>query len=176
MRKMVMAASVAKRIILTLLMAGSNTPALRLSRHLPEIKNETMQMRSREAKQHNFGTKRESVMVMKSEASGERLKEAQHINKSLSALGNVIAALQKRSSSSSPNSSNNNTSNNSEFVPFRDSKLTFLLSESLSMRELIKVGGEVVRFILAFGLTSTHLLFRWKFQMLDVLSTLSCRG
>jgi hypothetical protein len=31
--------------------------------------------------------------VGRTEAAGERLKEAQHINKSLSALGDVIAAL-----------------------------------------------------------------------------------
>ncbi|KAL0362959.1 UNVERIFIED_CONTAM: Kinesin-like protein KIN-14F [Sesamum calycinum] len=37
-----------------------------------------------------------SERVDKSEAVGERLKEAQHINKSLSALGDVIAALAQR--------------------------------------------------------------------------------
>jgi kinesin family protein C2/C3 len=52
------------------------------------------------------------------QASGERLKEAQHINKSLSALGNVMAALQSQSG----------------HVPFRDSKLTYLLQECLSTR------------------------------------------
>ena len=43
--------------------------------------------------------------------SGERLKETQAINKSLSALGSVFAALV----------------NNNAHVPFRDSELTYLL-------------------------------------------------
>ena len=34
-----------------------------------------------------------SERISKSEATGDRLKEAQHINKSLSALGDVMAAL-----------------------------------------------------------------------------------
>ncbi|KAI8469926.1 MAG: P-loop containing nucleoside triphosphate hydrolase protein, partial [Monoraphidium minutum] len=56
-----------------------------------------------------------SERVSKSEASGDRLIEAQHINRSLSALGDVIAALASRSS----------------HVPFRNSKLTQLLQDSL---------------------------------------------
>eukprot|EP00877_Chromochloris_zofingiensis_P005409 jgi/Chrzof1/1486/Cz10g09190.t1 len=56
-----------------------------------------------------------SERVGKSEASGERLIEAQHINKSLSALGDVMSAL----------ASKNN------HVPFRNSKLTQLLQDSL---------------------------------------------
>lgn len=44
----------------------------------------------------------------KSEVTGQQLKEAQAINKSLSALGDVIAALQRRS----------------PHIPFRNSKLT----------------------------------------------------
>ena len=49
-----------------------------------------------------------SERVDKSEVSGQQLKEAQAINKSLSALGDVISALQRRS----------------PHIPFRNSKLT----------------------------------------------------
>lgn len=59
-----------------------------------------------------------SERISKTSATGERLKEAQSINKSLSALGNVICALGK--------------SGGGGHVPFRDSKLTHLLSNSLS--------------------------------------------
>ncbi|EOD32389.1 hypothetical protein EMIHUDRAFT_230328 [Emiliania huxleyi CCMP1516] len=52
----------------------------------------------------------------KTEASGERLKEATKINLSLSALGNCISAL---------------VDGKSKHVPFRDSKLTRLLQDSL---------------------------------------------
>merc|ERR1711874_322304 len=49
-------------------------------------------------------------------AMGERLKEASKINLSLSALGNVISAL---------------VDGKSNHVPYRDSKLTRLLQDSL---------------------------------------------
>ncbi|KDO35738.1 hypothetical protein SPRG_18884 [Saprolegnia parasitica CBS 223.65] len=57
-----------------------------------------------------------SERISKTAASGQRLKEAQHINRSLSSLGDVIAAL----------------GSHSKHVPYRNSKLTFLLQESLS--------------------------------------------
>jgi kinesin family protein 5 len=57
-----------------------------------------------------------SESVGKTNVSGKQLEEAKMINKSLSALGNVINAL---------------TEKNAGFVPYRDSKLTRILQESL---------------------------------------------
>ncbi|KAL3639314.1 hypothetical protein CASFOL_017221 [Castilleja foliolosa] len=56
-----------------------------------------------------------SERIDRSEVTGDRLKEAQHINKSLSALGDVIFALAQKSS----------------HVPYRNSKLTQVLQSSL---------------------------------------------
>ena len=58
------------------------------------------------------GSERQS----KTNATGDRLKEAQKINLSLSALGNVISAL---------------VDGRSTHIPYRDSKLTRLLQDSL---------------------------------------------
>ncbi|XP_073358335.1 uncharacterized protein [Aegilops tauschii subsp. strangulata] len=54
-------------------------------------------------------------------AAGDRLKEAGNINRSLSALGNLINILAEISQSGKP----------WQHVPYRNSKLTFLLLESL---------------------------------------------
>jgi len=56
-----------------------------------------------------------SERVRRSNVSGNEMKEAQHINRSLSALGDVMEALDKKSS----------------HIPYRNSKLTYLLSDSL---------------------------------------------
>lgn len=55
------------------------------------------------------------IRVKKSMATGVQMKEAQAINKSLSALGDVISAL----------------ASNSGHVPYRNHKLTMLMSDSL---------------------------------------------
>nr|XP_029134355.1 kinesin-like protein KIFC3 [Labrus bergylta] len=57
-----------------------------------------------------------SERIAKSGAEGSRLREAQCINKSLSALGDVINALRGKHS----------------HVPFRNSRLTYLLQDSLN--------------------------------------------
>jgi hypothetical protein len=54
-----------------------------------------------------------SERVLLSQAEGQRLKEAQFINKSLSALGDVVSAL----------------SNKAKHVPYRNSKLTQVRAE-----------------------------------------------
>ena len=56
-----------------------------------------------------------SERVDRSEVTGDRLKEAQHINKSLSALGDVIFALAQKTA----------------HIPYRNSKLTQVLQSSL---------------------------------------------
>lgn len=56
-----------------------------------------------------------SERVRKSHVEGEHLKETGFINKSLSALGNVMEALDRKAA----------------HVPYRDSKLTYMLQDSL---------------------------------------------
>ena len=70
-------------------------------------------------------------------ATGQQLKEATSINASLSALGDVIGAL----------------SGKSKHVPYRNSKLTYLLADSrggkahstIALRCVKKVGRKATR-------------------------------
>lgn len=57
-----------------------------------------------------------SERIAKTGAEGDRLTEAKHINKSLSALSDIMQALDKKSS----------------HVPYRNSKLTMILKDSLN--------------------------------------------
>ncbi|GMH70146.1 hypothetical protein TL16_g05337 [Triparma laevis f. inornata] len=74
-----------------------------------------------------------SERVKNTGATGDGLLEANHINKSLSALGDVIKSLAKAKTS--------NQTALTAFVPYRNSVLTYLLKESL--------GGNSVTFMLA---------------------------
>lgn len=67
-----------------------------------------------------------SERANKTGATGERMKEATKINLSLSALGNVISAL---------------VDGKTKHVPYRDSKLTRLLQDSLggNTKTLVKL-------------------------------------
>ncbi|DAZ97986.1 TPA: hypothetical protein N0F65_005144 [Lagenidium giganteum] len=57
-----------------------------------------------------------SERISRSQVEGERLKETQHINKSLAALGDVVYALQHKA----------------KHTPYRNSKLTYMLRDMLS--------------------------------------------
>lgn len=73
-----------------------------------------------------------SERVEKSGAAGERLKEAQHINRSLSALGDVIEAVGRRSALAERQRRRGGCQEAVPLhVPYRNSRLTMLLRESL---------------------------------------------
>jgi hypothetical protein len=76
-----------------------------------------------------------SENVGRSEVHGVALAEAQNINRSLSALGNVINAL---------------TEVGREHIPYRDSKLTYILQDSL--------GGNSKTIIIATASPNIHVL------------------
>ncbi|KAM0943058.1 putative minus-end-directed kinesin ATPase [Dioscorea sansibarensis] len=84
-----------------------------------------------------------SERVNKSEATGERLKEAQHINRSLSALGDVISALAQKSS----------------HIPYRNSKLTQVLQDALGGNAKTLMFVHINSEVNAFGETISTLKF-----------------
>lgn len=91
-----------------------------------------------------------SERLAKTDATGDRLKEAQHINKSLSALGDVIAAL----GSAQQAKSSGKAATAAPHVPYRNSKLTFLLMDALAG------GSKVLMFVNAspatYNASETH--------------------
>ncbi|KAL0320912.1 UNVERIFIED_CONTAM: Kinesin-like protein KIN-14F [Sesamum radiatum] len=93
-----------------------------------------------------------SERVDRSEAVGERLKEAQHINRSLSALGDVIAALAQKSS----------------YVPYRNSKLTQVLQDSLGGHAKTLMFVHIDPEVNALGETISTLKFAERVATIDL--------
>ena len=71
-----------------------------------------------------------SERASKTEATGSRLKEGANINKSLMALGNVINALAEKANAKDARKKKR------VFIPYRNSKLTRVLQESLGGNSL----------------------------------------
>lgn len=75
----------------------------------------------------NFRILAGSERANATEASGDRLKEGAHINKSLVSLGSVISTLAEQSTVSAQK----NSTKKKIYIPYRDSVLTWLLKDSL---------------------------------------------
>lgn len=85
------------------------------------------------------------------EAIGDRLREAGNINKSLSILGNVINAL---------------IDAKTKFVPFRDSKLTYLLKDSLGGNSKTMIIANISQSVVQFAETLSTLKFVQRAKMI----------
>ncbi|RLN88636.1 hypothetical protein BBJ28_00014994 [Nothophytophthora sp. Chile5] len=84
------------------------------------------------------GAVTKSERLKKSESDGQRLKEALHINSSLSAVGKVVMSLD-------PESGYN-------YIPYRDSKLTRLLQNSIGA-----FAGNGLRFVFHAASLASHI-------------------
>lgn len=90
-----------------------------------------------------------SERVRRTTSTGVRLDEAKHINASLSALGNVVNGLASQSS---------------QFIPYRSSKLTRVLTNSLSLSSKIVVMCTVCQSAQDYNETLSSLQFASRCQ------------
>jgi len=93
-----------------------------------------------------------SERIRKSGVEGKEMKEAQHINKSLSALGNVMEALDRKSS----------------HIPYRNSKLTYLLQDAFSGKSKTMMILTVCPSSGSFDETSTSLQFATRARRINL--------
>ncbi|KAM3877444.1 kinesin-like protein KIFC3 [Diretmus argenteus] len=100
-----------------------------------------------------------SERIAKSGAEGSRLREAQCINKSLSALGDVINALRSKHS----------------HVPFRNSRLTYLLQDSLSGDNKTLMMVQVSPLVSNMSESVCSLKFAQRVRTIELGSAASCR-
>lgn len=80
------------------------------------------------------GSERAGAAANASSSPGQaaaRLREGNHINRGLSALGNCVRALSERPAGSAAPGAGGNTPRGTRHVPYRDSMLTWLLKRSL---------------------------------------------
>ena len=90
----------------------------------------------------------------KTKAQGDRIKEACMINKSLSTLGNVINALVEVGEGKG------------KYVPFRDSKLTYFLKDSLGGNSKTTIVANISSSLMQVGETISTLKFVQRAKMI----------
>ena len=97
----------------------------------------------------------------KTKARGERIKEACMINKSLSTLGNVINALVE------------NYEGKNKYIPFRDSKLTYFLKDSLGGNSKTTIVANISTSLIQMNETISTLKFVQRAKMIKNSATLN---
>ena len=97
----------------------------------------------------------------KTKAQGERIKEACMINKSLSTLGNVINALVE------------NYDGKNKYIPFRDSKLTYFLKDSLGGNSKTTIVANISTSLIQMNETIGTLKFVQRAKMIKNSATLN---
>ena len=95
----------------------------------------------------------------KTKAKGERIKEACMINKSLSTLGNVINALVE------------NYDGKNKYIPFRDSKLTYFLKDSLGGNSKTTIVANISCSLIQISETISTLKFVQRAKMIKNKAT-----